>query len=135
MQVRAEGGAGRDRRPAGDARNLPSRRARVAEPARMSVPCVTLAVPCRTDEPVLGRTLDAAWASWQAAAQAETHILEVIVCLNGPAADCEALRDLRAFAAAHGTPLAEVDADAAPAPPATPPAVTALRTQIGRAHV
>jgi len=100
----------------------------------MSVPCVTLAVPCRTDEPALRRTLDAAWASWQAAAQAETHILEVIVCLNGPAADCEALRDLRAFAAAHGTPLAEVDADAAPAPPATPPAVTALRTRrVGKA--
>jgi hypothetical protein len=100
----------------------------------MSVPCITLAVPCRTDEPALGRTLAAAWASWQAASQVETHVLEVIVCLNGPVSDCGALRDLRAFAAAHGAPLTEVDADAAPATPATPPAVTALCTRrIGKA--
>jgi hypothetical protein len=24
---------------------------------------ITLAIPCRTDEPALGRTVDAAWAS------------------------------------------------------------------------
>ena len=78
----------------------------------MSMPCVTLAVPCRTDEPALGRTLDAAWASWQAAAQAATHALEVLVCLNGPTGESRALTDLRAFAAARGVKLAEVQADA-----------------------
>jgi hypothetical protein len=100
----------------------------------MSVPCVTLAVPCRTDEPALGRTLDAAWASWQAAPQARTHALEVIVCLNGPASDSSALADLRAFAAARAAPLAEVDADAAADAPVAPLAVTALCTRrVGKA--
>jgi hypothetical protein len=94
----------------------------------MSTPCVTLAVPCRTDEPALERTLDAAWVSWQAAAQAATHALEVLVCLNGSAGGSRALTDLRAFAAARGVALAELPADADAAVTNAPLAVTALCT-------
>jgi hypothetical protein len=94
----------------------------------MSLPYVTLAVPCRTDEPALGRTLDAAWASWQAAAQAVTHALEVLVCLNGATGESRALADLRAFAAARGVRLAEVQPDSRSDAREAPLAVTALCT-------
>ena len=58
---------------------------------------VTLAVPCRSDEPALGRTLAAALASWRQAPASATHGLEVLVCLNG--ADGPRPRaDLLAFA-------------------------------------
>lgn len=71
---------------------------------------VTLAVPCRTDEPALGRTLTAAWQSLrQAAPDAD---VEVLVCVNGPgAAETPALADLRSFARDLGAPLVEVDLD------------------------
>jgi hypothetical protein len=72
---------------------------------------VTLAVPCRTDEPALGRTLAEAWASWQAG-PAAVHALELLVCLNGEPGDGRALRDLRAFAAAHGVEAALIDLEA-----------------------
>lgn len=94
----------------------------------MSLACVTLAVPCRTDEPALGRTLDAAWASWQVAAQSATHALEVLVCLNGATGESRALAELRAFAAARGVRLAEVQADARSEPTDAPLTVTALCT-------
>jgi hypothetical protein len=94
----------------------------------MSLPRVTLAVPCRTDEPALGRTLDAAWASWQAAAQSATHALEVLVCLNGATGESRALTDLRAFAAARGVRLAEVQPDARSDATDAPLTVTALCT-------
>jgi hypothetical protein len=82
-------------------------------PERLGVttPLVTLAVPCRTDEPALGRTLAEAWASWQAG-PAAAHALEVLVCLNGEPGDGRALRDLRAFAAAHGVETALIDLEA-----------------------
>jgi hypothetical protein len=44
---------------------------------------VGLAVPCRTDEPSLGRTLETALASWRRVPQAARAGLEVLVCLNG----------------------------------------------------
>jgi hypothetical protein len=94
----------------------------------MSLACVTLAVPCRTDEPALGRTLDAAWASWQAAAQSATHALEVLVCLNGASGESRALADLRGFAAARGVRLAKVQADARAEPTDAQLAVIALCT-------
>jgi hypothetical protein len=72
---------------------------------------VTLAIPCRTDEPALGRTLAAAEASWTRAPESATHALEVLVCLNGPGG-ARARADLHAFAAAAGTEVVEVDADA-----------------------
>jgi hypothetical protein len=81
-------------------------------------PVVTLAVPCRTDEPELGRTLETAWRSWTAAPASATQALEVLVCLNGgDALGAPAHAQLAAFAAAHGVALADVDADAGGALP------------------
>ncbi|HUE30369.1 MAG TPA: glycosyltransferase family A protein [Verrucomicrobiae bacterium] len=92
---------------------------------------VTLAVPCRSDEPALGRTLAAALASWGQAPASATHGLEVMVCLNG-AEGPRPRADLLAFAREASVPLAEVDLDradgAAPAPP-SPLGVTALVTR------
>jgi len=72
---------------------------------------VALAVPCRTDEPVLARTLEHAWASWQQG-PAATRSLVLVVCLNGEPGDGAALRDLRAFAAARRAEASVIDADA-----------------------
>jgi len=81
------------------------------------VSAVTLAIPCRTDEPELGHTLAAAWTSWQAAADGRP--LELLVCLNGrDATTSPALRDLEAFVRGAGGSPAHVDADA---PVALPP--------------
>jgi hypothetical protein len=92
---------------------------------------VTLAVPCRTDEPSLGRTLDTALASWERAPQAARAGLEVLVCLNG--VDAPGPRAaLERFAAAVGAPLATHAADAArdtAPPPAGRIGVDALLTR------
>jgi hypothetical protein len=80
---------------------------------------VTLAIPCRTDEPALGRTLSAAAASWARAPESATHALEVLVCLNGGGGD-RPRAALRAFAADAGVPLGEVDVDQ-PRPADLPP--------------
>lgn len=89
---------------------------------------VTLAIPCRTDEPELGHTLAAAWASWQAAGAPQP--LELLVCLNGADADgSPALRDLDAFVRGAGGTLSRVDADAPVAlPPVTGPLVAVAMT-------
>lgn len=100
--------------------------------AREREALITLAVPCRTDEPSLGRTLEAALAGWHTAPQAASAALEILVCLNGAgAAGSRALADLRALAARHGAPCPLVDADAGggwPAPVA-PLGVLALATR------
>jgi hypothetical protein len=89
---------------------------------------VTLAVPCRTDEPALDRTLAAALDGWRRAGRPER--LEVLVCVNGgepgPTVDV-----VRRFAAAAGAAAAVVDLDAgAELPPASGPlAVGALVTR------
>jgi hypothetical protein len=71
---------------------------------------VTLAVPCRTDEPALARMLAEANASWRAAHRRDA--LEVMVCLNGgDAARAPALAQLDAFARARETAVAVVAAD------------------------
>jgi hypothetical protein len=72
---------------------------------------VTLALPCRTDEPSLGHTLEAAAASWAAAEAAATHALEVLVCLNGAGEGTAARAALAAFAARRGVPVTEIDLD------------------------
>ena len=98
----------------------------------MSDARVTLAVPCRTDEPALGRTAAAAWAAWQAAPQSRTSALEILVCLNGEAPARPALEELREVARLLGVTLRDVDLDA-PAGAARGPdpgsAVVALRTR------
>lgn len=71
---------------------------------------VTLAVPCRTDEPALGRTLETAWGSWRAG-PATSWSLEVLVCLNGDPGTGRALDEVRAFARARGVEAHVVDAE------------------------
>jgi glycosyltransferase involved in cell wall biosynthesis len=82
------------------------------------LPVLTVAVPCRTDEPELGRTLAAAWADVAASAAGP---VETLVCLNGAdAAGSRALADARAVAASAGVPVDVLDVDAGAAlPPAT----------------
>lgn len=93
----------------------------------MSAPVITLAIPCRTDEPELGHTLAAAWASWRASGRDATHALELLVCLNGPdAATSRAQGALAAFVCDAGGTLASCDADAAPTLPAVAGALTAI---------
>jgi len=77
----------------------------------MSEGLVTLAVPCRTDEPAVGRTLAAAWDSWRAAAQVRPRDLEILVCLNGDAPPRPVLEQLRAFARPLGITPREIDLD------------------------
>ena len=97
----------------------------------MSGGAVTLADPCRTDEPALGHTLELAWTSW-CAGPAAGRPLEVLVCLNGDPGSGRGMADLRAFARGLGVEAHVVDVDGAartswPAP-AAPPVVVALCT-------
>lgn len=85
----------------------------------MTTRLVCLAVLCRTDEPGLGRTLAEAWASWKAG-PAAAQALELLVCLNGEPGDGRPLRDLQAFARAHGVEAAVVDVDAGELVPPAP---------------
>ena len=93
---------------------------------------VTLAIPCRADEPALGRTLAAALASWRQAPEAATHGLELLVCLNGGDGPCPRA-DLVAYAREAGVGLAEIDLDRAGAggltAPGAPLSVAALVTR------
>ena len=95
---------------------------------------LTLAVPCRTDEPALARTLAVARAAVGGLSQAPP--IELLVCLNGPdAAASVALRDLRTFAREAGVPLTEAVVDGAgpaPLPPAGGP-LTMAALLLGRA--
>jgi hypothetical protein len=87
---------------------------------------VTLAVPCRTDEPAVARTLTEALASWRRTRSARTAALEVLVCLNGAGGD-RTRAELAALAHAAGTELVVVDVDAREAvlPPRLGPLVVA----------
>ncbi|HEV7734418.1 MAG TPA: glycosyltransferase family 2 protein [Candidatus Binatia bacterium] len=93
----------------------------------MSSDVITLAIPCRTDEPELGHTLAAAWVSWQASGRGAAHALELLVCLNGrDAATSPAHDDLAAFVRATGGTLTSCDADAVPVLPAVEGPLTAV---------
>lgn len=75
----------------------------------MSGTALTLAIPCRTDEPALGRTLDEVWAR---AADAGVAVA-TLVCLNGPAvAECAAMRAVTDASARGGRCMRVVDVDA-----------------------
>jgi len=67
---------------------------------------VTLAVPCRADEPALGRALALAWQSWRRAPGPTRRPLEVVICLNGEDPR-QPLADVREFASTLGAPLVE----------------------------
>jgi len=98
---------------------------------------VTLAVPCRTDEPALGRTLDLAWASWSAG-PADRRGLELVVCLNGVPQSGRGMADLQAFARQRAVDVQVIDADAGavaawPAPSATPVVAALCTARAGKA--
>ena len=85
---------------------------------------VTLAVPCRRDEPALGRTLASAAAGCRRAGIAR---VEMLVCLNGAGGD-RPRDDACRFAAAARAPFAELDVDAeAPLAPSAGDAALAVR--------
>ena len=89
---------------------------------------VTLAVPCRADEPALGRALALAWQSWRRAAGSTGRPLEIAVCLNGPNPG-EPLADVRAFAASLHAPLVEHGNQGSPAAPVAPVTVIVISSQ------
>jgi len=85
---------------------------------------VTLAIPCRTDEPALGRTLEAAWAC---AAEAGVPVT-TLVCLNGAGPEeCRAHRDLETRAGGRVL-TRDLDAGTPVVGTAEPGAVLLLRT-------
>jgi len=89
---------------------------------------VTLAIPCRTDEPALGRTLEEAWASAADAGVAPA----TLVCLNGEGGDASsAAHQLATAAARSGRTLRPIDVDAAARwePTADAGGVVVLRTR------
>jgi hypothetical protein len=90
-------------------------------------PSVSLAIPCRTDEPALGRTLAAAWAGLAAAGV----VAQTLVCLNGVRASAsEVRRDVDAAAARARRRVVAYDVDAGGEPPAAEPdAVVVLSTR------
>jgi hypothetical protein len=88
-----------------------------------------LAMPCRTDEPSLGATLQAVAAAW---GQGGLEPRRLVVCVNGPGGpEVPIVATLRAFAADHALPFAlfAVD-DAHGAMPAVWSGVRVLRTGI-----
>ena len=87
---------------------------------------VTLAVPCRADEPALGRALALAWQSWRRACGPNRRPLEVVVCLNGEDPR-EPMADVRGFAATLGAPL--VERGGAQVAPGAPVVVVVLTSQ------
>ena len=97
-------------------------------------PILTLAVPCRTDEPSLARTLAVARAAVDGLGQGQP--IELLVCINGPnGAASAALRDVRTFARDAGAPLTERSVDGtglAPLPRAAAP-LTVAALLLGRA--
>src|SRR5438034_1072995 len=91
LQVRPQDRAGGRVRPPHDRHDLrasPARLPRFRSVLRDRMTdaagLVTLAVPCRADEPALGRALALAWRSWRRVAGPTGRPLEIAVCLNGP---------------------------------------------------
>src|SRR5581483_1293351 len=124
VQVRNEDGPRRGARPTRRRRPLRTGRPRLRGARRRSGMTgsspsgVTLAIPCRTDEPALDRTLAAAAASWEHVAGSATTAFEVFVCLNGEGGAAPR-GALRRFADEIGAPFAELDANGSPVlPPA-----------------
>jgi hypothetical protein len=87
---------------------------------------VSLAIPCRVDEPSLGRTLASAWEDLDRAGVSHRTLL----CLNGPRPSASAARrDLDAAARGAGRPVVAIDTDAGGGSPGDDPrAVVVLET-------
>lgn len=68
---------------------------------RGRAPAITIAVPCRSDEPGLARTLDAL-AEAAAPLEARGHEVSFAVCVNGPAGPAHAAAEAFATGAGRG---------------------------------
>ena len=71
---------------------------------------LTLAVPCRVDEPGLAATLESLFAACQHPQLPPRLISELVVCINGlkPGETCVPLMAVRDFCAQHEVPVEEV---------------------------
>lgn len=92
---------------------------------------VTVAIPCRADEPSLGLVIDEVLANCRRARFLDAAQLEVLVCINGAERQmaCAPLRALRDRCQAHGVPLSEMWVDGEP-PPAPAPANDPVRARV-----
>jgi len=86
---------------------------------------VTVAIPCRADEPSLGLVVDQIMANCRRAAFWQRTALELLVCVNGAQRrrDAHPIETLRERCRAHGIPLDEVWVCGARSPIPTPPTV------------
>jgi hypothetical protein len=71
---------------------------------------LSLAIPCRVDEPGLGATLRSLYAACQHPSLPGKLVQELTICINGaaPGANCPPLVAVRAFCIEHNIPLQEV---------------------------
>jgi hypothetical protein len=83
---------------------------------------VTVAIPCRADEPNLGPVVDEVLSNCRRAAFSEASTIELLVCINGvsPSGECVPLSEVRERCAVLGIPLTEIPVDGAPWPTAAP---------------
>jgi len=91
---------------------------------------VTVAIPCRADEPSLGLVVDEVMANCRRAAFWGRTAIELLVCVNGAQRrrDARPIETFRERCRAHGMPLEEVWLCGEPTPaPATPDAALSAR--------
>ncbi|MGE0684176.1 MAG: glycosyltransferase family 2 protein [Candidatus Binatia bacterium] len=71
---------------------------------------LSLAIPCRVDEPGLGATLRSLYAACQHPSLSGKLVQELTICINGvtPGANCPPLVAVRAFCIDHDIPLQEL---------------------------
>jgi cellulose synthase/poly-beta-1,6-N-acetylglucosamine synthase-like glycosyltransferase len=71
---------------------------------------LTLAIPCRADEPGLTATLESLFAACQHPQLPPRLISELVICINSlkPEETCSPLMAVRDFCARHGVPMEEV---------------------------
>ncbi len=72
---------------------------------------LSLAIPCRADEPGLGSTLDSLLAACRSPALPSACLREILICLNGVSADRPSppLHAVREFCTRHAITLDEID--------------------------
>jgi hypothetical protein len=98
---------------------------------------VTVAIPCRADEPSLGLVVDQVLANCRRAAFWGRAPLELLVCVNGAQRrrDARPIETLRERCRAHGVPLDEVwlcgNRTPTPAPPTAPVTARLFVTAVG----
>ena len=88
---------------------------------------LSLAIPCRADEPGLGHTLDSLLAACRSPELPPACLREILVCLNGVTAGrpCPPLHAVREFCTHHAVSLDEIDLSSAQE--RTPQATAGLR--------